>query len=236
MRCGVTSTAAGTPTAAPRSMISPMSAARSGADTDRRSRLTDNLGPFRRAARPPPPASRCPNCGRRTRAQTRTRPLVLRRHLLEPGDQPNVVHAPVLLADLGRKPRRRHGDSQVASHGAVDRVPDDGGHERMQESETLSAQPHTGEALISARSLVKRFGDFTAVDGIEVEVHAASRSGFLGPNGAGKSSTMRMIGCVSPVTEGEPGSSGWTPPATASRSGLGSASCPSRTSSTSSSR
>ena len=74
----------------------------------------------------------------------------------------------------------------------------------MQESETLSAQsPHTGEALISARSLVKRFGDFTAVDGIEVEVHRGESFGFLGPNGAGKSSTMRMIGCVSPVTEGE---------------------------------
>jgi lipooligosaccharide transport system ATP-binding protein len=68
----------------------------------------------------------------------------------------------------------------------------------------LSAPPsHTGEALISARKLVKRFGDFTAVDGIDVEVHRGESFGFLGPNGAGKSSTMRMIGCVSPVTEGE---------------------------------
>jgi lipooligosaccharide transport system ATP-binding protein len=74
----------------------------------------------------------------------------------------------------------------------------------MQESETLSApQSHTGEALISARSLVKRFGDFIAVDGIDVEVHRGESFGFLGPNGAGKSSTMRMIGCVSPVTDGE---------------------------------
>src|SRR3954447_3561062 len=74
----------------------------------------------------------------------------------------------------------------------------------MQESEMLSASPaHTGEALISARKLVKRFGDFTAVDGIDVEVHRGESFGFLGPNGAGKSSTMRMIGCVSPVTEGK---------------------------------
>jgi lipooligosaccharide transport system ATP-binding protein len=58
-------------------------------------------------------------------------------------------------------------------------------------------------ALISARKLVKRFGEFTAVDGIDVEVHAGESFGFLGPNGAGKSSTMRMIGCVSPVTDGE---------------------------------
>ena len=59
-----------------------------------------------------------------------------------------------------------------------------------------------GDALITARGLVKRFGSFTAVDGIDVEVHAGESFGFLGPNGAGKSSTMRMIGCVSPVTEG----------------------------------
>jgi lipooligosaccharide transport system ATP-binding protein len=59
------------------------------------------------------------------------------------------------------------------------------------------------DALISARNVVKRFGDFVAVDGIDVEVRLGESFGFLGPNGAGKSSTMRMIGCVSPVTSGE---------------------------------
>jgi lipooligosaccharide transport system ATP-binding protein len=58
------------------------------------------------------------------------------------------------------------------------------------------------EPLIVARQLVKRFGDFTAVDGIDVQVERGEAFGFLGPNGAGKSSTMRMIGCVSPVTSG----------------------------------
>jgi lipooligosaccharide transport system ATP-binding protein len=56
--------------------------------------------------------------------------------------------------------------------------------------------------LVHARGLTKRFGDFTAVDGIDVEVRRGEAFGFLGPNGAGKSSTMRMIGCVSPVTDG----------------------------------
>ena len=56
--------------------------------------------------------------------------------------------------------------------------------------------------LIRARGLVKRFGDFTAVDGIDVEVQRGEAFGFLGPNGAGKSSTMRMIGCVSAPTDG----------------------------------
>jgi lipooligosaccharide transport system ATP-binding protein len=57
-------------------------------------------------------------------------------------------------------------------------------------------------ALIHARGLVKRFGDLVAVDGIDLDVRRGEAFGFLGPNGAGKSSTMRMIGCVSPVTAG----------------------------------
>ena len=58
------------------------------------------------------------------------------------------------------------------------------------------------EPLILAHNLVKRFGDFTAVDGIDVEVRKGEAFGFLGPNGAGKSSTMRMISCVSKPTDG----------------------------------
>jgi len=56
--------------------------------------------------------------------------------------------------------------------------------------------------LIHARGLVKRFGELVAVDGIDLDVQRGEAFGFLGPNGAGKSSTMRMIGCVSPVSEG----------------------------------
>src|SRR6266705_2008907 len=54
-----------------------------------------------------------------------------------------------------------------------------------------------------ARGLVKRFGDFTAVDGIDFDVRRGEAFGFLGPNGAGKSSTMRMVGAVSPPSGGE---------------------------------
>jgi lipooligosaccharide transport system ATP-binding protein len=62
---------------------------------------------------------------------------------------------------------------------------------------TIAPQP-----LIHARGLTKRFGPFTAVDAIDFDVAAGESFGFLGPNGAGKTSTMRMIACVSPVTEG----------------------------------
>jgi lipooligosaccharide transport system ATP-binding protein len=57
--------------------------------------------------------------------------------------------------------------------------------------------------LIRARALTKKFDDFTAVDAIDFDVASGESFGFLGPNGAGKTSTMRMVGCVSPVTSGE---------------------------------
>jgi lipooligosaccharide transport system ATP-binding protein len=57
--------------------------------------------------------------------------------------------------------------------------------------------------MVQAKALVKRFGEFEAVRGIDVEVRRGEAFGFLGPNGAGKSSSMRMIACVSPRTEGD---------------------------------
>jgi lipooligosaccharide transport system ATP-binding protein len=57
-------------------------------------------------------------------------------------------------------------------------------------------------SLIHARGLTKRFGEFTAVDAIDFDVAPGESFGFLGPNGAGKTSTMRMIGCVSPISDG----------------------------------
>ena len=68
---------------------------------------------------------------------------------------------------------------------------------------TNVSDPEVAEVLVRARGLTKRFGDFTAVDGIEFSIPRGEAFGFLGPNGAGKSSTMRMIGCVSPPTSGE---------------------------------
>src|SRR6201997_4188447 len=60
-----------------------------------------------------------------------------------------------------------------------------------------------GEVLVRARGLTKRFGDFTAVDGIDFDLYRGDACVFLGPNVAGKSSTRRMIVCVSPPTGGE---------------------------------
>ena len=54
--------------------------------------------------------------------------------------------------------------------------------------------------LISARGLTKKFGDFTAVNGIDFDVFKGESFGFLGPNGAGKSTAMRIIGATSQRT------------------------------------
>ncbi|HEX6869365.1 MAG TPA: ATP-binding cassette domain-containing protein [Candidatus Limnocylindrales bacterium] len=64
----------------------------------------------------------------------------------------------------------------------------------------MSDQPTP--SLIHARGLTKRFGEFVAVDAIDFDVAPGESFGFLGPNGAGKTSTMRMIGCVSPISDG----------------------------------
>jgi lipooligosaccharide transport system ATP-binding protein len=53
------------------------------------------------------------------------------------------------------------------------------------------------ESLISARGLTKKYGDFTAVDGIDFDVAKGESFGLLGPNGAGKSTTMRIIAATS---------------------------------------
>jgi ABC-2 type transport system ATP-binding protein len=58
-------------------------------------------------------------------------------------------------------------------------------------------------AMIETTNLTKRYGDVTAVDGVDLTVEEGSIHGFVGHNGAGKSTTMQMlVGLVSP-TEGE---------------------------------
>jgi ABC-2 type transport system ATP-binding protein len=55
--------------------------------------------------------------------------------------------------------------------------------------------------MIQLHDLTKRYGDFTAVDHIDLHVPAGSLFGFLGPNGAGKTTTLRMIaGILRPTT------------------------------------
>lgn len=60
----------------------------------------------------------------------------------------------------------------------------------------------TNTPAIEAIDLVKRFGDFTAVDGVSFTVPQGTVLGLLGPNGAGKTTTVRMMTTLSPPTSG----------------------------------
>lgn len=57
--------------------------------------------------------------------------------------------------------------------------------------------------IIEAKGLVKRYGEFTAVNGVDLTIEAGECFGLLGPNGAGKTTLVRMITGVSPITAGQ---------------------------------
>jgi lipooligosaccharide transport system ATP-binding protein len=59
-----------------------------------------------------------------------------------------------------------------------------------------------GRSAISLSGVVKRFGEITAVDGLDLEVAPGICFGLLGPNGAGKSTTMRMLTAQTLADEG----------------------------------
>jgi len=61
--------------------------------------------------------------------------------------------------------------------------------------------PNTSGPAVTTEHLVKRFGDFVAVDDVSLEVKRGEIFGFLGPNGAGKSTTIRILcGLLAPTS------------------------------------
>ncbi|MBY6195904.1 ABC transporter ATP-binding protein [Vibrio hangzhouensis] len=57
------------------------------------------------------------------------------------------------------------------------------------------------EIAVSAKNIVKKFGDFTAINGVNLTVPKGSIYGFLGPNGCGKSTTIRVLtGLLKPTS------------------------------------
>jgi len=61
----------------------------------------------------------------------------------------------------------------------------------------------TDEYVIESHGLTRKFGDFTAVDSIDLKVRAGEIFGFLGPNGAGKTTTIKMLTTLLTPTKGE---------------------------------
>jgi ribosome-dependent ATPase len=78
--------------------------------------------------------------------------------------------------------------------------------ERRAGRRALEIPPRTAgsrEVAIEAKGLIRRFGDFTAVDHVSFHIERGEIFGFLGSNGCGKTTTMKMLTGLLPITEGE---------------------------------
>ena len=60
-----------------------------------------------------------------------------------------------------------------------------------------------GSALLRLRNVVKRFGEFTALDGVGLDIHEGEFFTIVGPSGSGKSTLIRLLVGMDDVTEGE---------------------------------
>ncbi|HVL48828.1 MAG TPA: ABC transporter ATP-binding protein [Candidatus Thermoplasmatota archaeon] len=65
------------------------------------------------------------------------------------------------------------------------------------------AKPASGEVVLSARGLVKRYGAFAALDGLDLDVRRGEIFGVIGPNGAGKTTTLKILSGLLTRTSGE---------------------------------
>jgi ABC-2 type transport system ATP-binding protein len=77
-----------------------------------------------------------------------------------------------------------------------------GGEHRESRTEIRNGRPASRETIVEVRDLVRRFGDFTAVDHVTFGVMRGEVYGLLGPNGAGKSTTFKMLCGLLPASGG----------------------------------
>ncbi|MDQ3930947.1 MAG: ATP-binding cassette domain-containing protein, partial [Chloroflexota bacterium] len=70
------------------------------------------------------------------------------------------------------------------------------------ESRETTESRKAGEQIVLTRGLTRRYGNFTAVDGIDLEVRSGEVFGLLGPNGAGKTTTIKMLVTLLPPSAG----------------------------------
>ena len=67
--------------------------------------------------------------------------------------------------------------------------------------EPAAAANPSAQPAVEARSLTKRFGDITAVDGLDLELAPGRIYGLLGPNGSGKTTLIRcLVGLAKPTS------------------------------------
>jgi ABC-2 type transport system ATP-binding protein len=74
---------------------------------------------------------------------------------------------------------------------------------RNSEDRSQKIDKQQPRAAVRCRGLIKRYGDVTAVDGLDLEVYAGECFGLLGPNGAGKTTTVEILEGLTRPDEGE---------------------------------
>lgn len=72
----------------------------------------------------------------------------------------------------------------------------------INQTSVITEQPTTSQTVLT-HNLAKKYGQFTAVNHINLEIEQGAIFGFIGPNGAGKTTTMRMLATLLEPTEGE---------------------------------
>ena len=111
-----------------------------------------------------------------------------------------MIFLPGGLHQLWTTARRRLSGSDLDGGGAP--APDDGPAPAPDEGPLLTrdGRPAAGTPLLEVRGLTKRFGGVTAVDDLDLTVHAGEIVALIGPNGAGKTTAFNMIsGAVVPT-------------------------------------
>jgi ABC-2 type transport system ATP-binding protein len=76
---------------------------------------------------------------------------------------------------------------------------------------TTSDAPGTGEIVVRAEGLRRRFGEIQALDGLALSVSAGEMYGLVGPDGAGKTTALRILAGVMGPDEGQAQVLGWSP-------------------------
>jgi ABC-2 type transport system ATP-binding protein len=106
------------------------------------------------------------------------------------------IESVVQTADDGRETAGSDGHPSSANTQLATPVP-----ARVEASHPGSAVSPTPDYAVTVAELTKRFGSFTAVDGISFKVRSGEIFGFLGPNGSGKTTTIRMLtGLLAPTS------------------------------------
>jgi ABC-2 type transport system ATP-binding protein len=95
---------------------------------------------------------------------------------------------------------RAEGDQEILNREASSRHA--GNMTQHVPESTVRGQGELMKPIITTHNLTKRFGNFTAVDHINIEIMEGEIFGFLGPNGAGKTTTIRMLTTLSEASEG----------------------------------